>query len=185
MDILKHIKRIEMSNKEQMEKLKESISKLKKKSFPTCWYGRKCRRLYCMFDHSGLFRKVNKRLENCEQRNFLHADQSLCEKCGNIFNDHQSCKRHLLTCHEESHQNIEDIFACQECDVTCRSRTDLNLHVIQNHEDKAIECEQCGIFFINRKELNDHRRNHKINEQQDNALSNMLKVGKNDIVIAF
>ena len=156
-DLLKHIETIENSKKEQIEDLKENISKLKQKTFPTCWYGKRCTRRFCRFDHSAIFRKVNKRLEI--NKNMMN-EMSLCEKCGDSFEDHQSFSRHIQSCLGETQQSVQIILKCEDCDFNYVKKAELDIHVTQNHKETEIECEQCGMYFVTIEELDVHRTTH-------------------------
>jgi hypothetical protein len=48
------VKRIDLKN------LNGKIKRLNQKNYPECWFGIKCRRLFCKFDHSFIFQKNNK-----------------------------------------------------------------------------------------------------------------------------
>ena len=158
MHLLKHIERIEKSKKEQIENLKTNICKLKEKSFPTCWHGKYCSRRFCRFDHSAIFRKVNKRLDISEKRK-VH-EMSLCEKCGESFEDHQSFNRHIQSCLGEAQEIEQNILKCRDCDFISVKKFDLDIHLTQNHKETEIECDQCGIYFVTVEELDLHRATH-------------------------
>ena len=46
--------------------------------------------------------------------------------------------------HGKMFRNYLKIFKCVECSLEFKTRSDLNIHVIENHNDKDIECEIFG-----------------------------------------
>ena len=146
MNLLKRIETIENSKQKQIENLKENISRIKQKTFPTCWHGKRCTRRFCRFDHSAIFRKVNKRLEINQKIN-VH-EVSLCEKCGDTFEDHESFNRHIQSCLGEAQQSLQNILKCKDCDFISVKKCDFDIHMTQNHKETEIECDQCGIYFV-------------------------------------
>jgi hypothetical protein len=154
--------------------LEERITKVEQKSFPRCWFGIKCRRIYYRFDHSFLFRKDN-RLEHDLPKSTGNDDMEvLCEQCGLIFKSKTHLNEHIGKSNGKTLM-LQTKHTCRECNFKCDSRSDLNLHVISNHNEDEIECEQCEKFFVSRKELNDHRRTHADVDQDIQSLNNMLK----------
>ena len=107
------------------------------------------------FDHSAIFRKVNKRLEINQKIN-VHG-VSLCEKCGDTFEDHESFNRHIQSCLGEAQQSLQNILKCKDCDFISVKKCDLDIHMTQNHKEIEIECDQCGIYFVTVEELDFHR----------------------------
>ena len=51
--------RLADSRKKCIAEIKAKLGKAEeRKSFPSCWYGIKCRRLFCKFNHKHVFNKV-------------------------------------------------------------------------------------------------------------------------------
>ena len=155
----------------EVEMLKGKIKSMKQQCLSQCWYGIKCKRLFCRFDHSNVFKKINKGLK--KQENNMHADQNvpaeyLCDQCGKVFKNCEENKKHIQSCHEET-------FKCSKCELIFQARSDLKRHVAKNHDENDIECEQCGKFFVSKRELNDHRRIHQTVDSGIESINNMLK----------
>jgi len=88
-----------------------------------------------------------------------NTKEILCEDCGQLF---QRTEKHE---HNEFHDREEVIIimnhSCRECNYVCDSRSELNAHVVINHNDESeIECEQCGKYVVSGEELKDHRKTH-------------------------
>ena len=158
----------------QIEKLKEKVKKLENKPFPACWYGIECRRLFCKFNHEHVFQKVNKSCTKPENQQSVFKDH-LCDRCGQVFHGEESGIKHIKTCHEDIFPNLLKTFKCRECSFDFRTRSDLNAHVIENHNEIEFECEVCGKFFVSRSELNNHRMSHEDSGNDIAALNDMLK----------
>ena len=52
--------------------------------------------------------------------------------------------------------------------------------MIQDHSEIEIECEQCGKFFVSRKELRDHRQKHNKDKSDTRQLNKLLEGLLND-----
>ena len=180
--------------KENLDKLREKIQKMKHRRLPKCWYGIKCKRLFCSFDHSNVFRKVNRNdrfsensppiIENC-------SSSILCEQCGFIFETLEQVKSHVETVHEEGQVLEDDLettneepqgpkFQCRECSSIFYNRPDLNYHASVNHKEVDIECNHCGKYFVSLNELKDHKQQYKDSkerdEQETRRLANSLQM---------
>ena len=84
---------LESENKYQLEKLEKKIRKVANvKDLSKCRYGAECIRKFCHFDHSFVFKKVNK-----------HQSLSFpCRKCHKVFKTQHSFAHHM-----EDHETIE------------------------------------------------------------------------------
>ena len=47
-----------------LENLKGKIKDVKQKTFPKCWHGKYCRRLFCKFNHTHVFTKMRVKVKN-------------------------------------------------------------------------------------------------------------------------
>ena len=166
----KRNQRLELMNREMMlleyrksnfESLKQSISKIKatKRSFPRCFYGIKCKRLFCKFDHSHLFRKDN-RTENLHGRSSLLVDKSslefLCDHCGEVCTSLNEFSVHVKRKHTGSVKSTPIALNCNVCDATFDRQKALVMHVKNYHRE--LECTMCDDLFPSEEELDVHRQ---------------------------
>ena len=166
------------SRKCNLEKLKEKITNMKQKRFPKCWYGIQCQRRFCHYDHRNVYRKENRSFKKPESQSKFFENVStdyLCDQCGKILQNFEMYMKHIQNHNEEISQKEQQNFKCRECFLVFDIRSDLNDHLIQNHEDMDMECEVCGKFFVSRKELNHHRKNHDSIETEIVDLNKMLQ----------
>jgi hypothetical protein len=164
---------ISESRKANLEKLKQSMIKLKDKKNATCWYGVKCFRKFCKFDHGNIFRKDNRIVIQIKP-DVEDISDFLCEQCGFVCRSKEMFYTHVKSIHEKMLGN-ETQMHCKECTFSSKSRSDLNHHVSQNHNDFEIECEICGRFFVSRNELNKHRKSHAQNHTDIDLISERLE----------
>ena len=165
--------------------LQERIKGLKDKSIPKCWYGIKCRKLFCKFTHRFVFCKDNRNMKPSKHNLKVVRDSPecyLCEICGDLFETVGQYEEHLENNHVERSRNKVQHFKCIECSFTSPTRSALNTHVIQKHSGADIECEQCEKFFVSRQELNAHRKTHTSDDQEIRTLNNLLEgILNNDV----
>ena len=173
-ELFKRMDDISQSRQHELERLKVKIHELKQKSLPQCWFGIKCGRLFCKFDHSFVFKKDNGMPKHSViNPQVLEVEEMcLCEKCGEIFKN--SCPRckHSQSNHGQISTVEVNLFRCMECPLVFQTRSNLNTHSIEEHSELEIECEQCRKYFVSRKELNEHRKTHISNGIS--SLTNML-----------
>lgn len=179
-ELLKRMDDISQTSKHDLDRLKVKLKDFKQKSLPKCWFGIKCIRLFCKFDHSFVFQKDNRILKlpvQNPQVEEVEENQAmcLCEKCGELFRNSCQCKKHLHSTHGQISPNEVKMFRCRECPLTFQTRSCLNSHSVEEHNEDEIECEQCGKFFVSRKELTEHRKSHKSFDTSIVSLTNMLQ----------
>ena len=114
---------------------------------------------FFQFNHYFVFKKDNRNLAVPELNQ--HCEESpknyLCEHCGQMIENSGTDTKHLCRNHARVLETELKIFKCVECSFNCDTRANLNIAVTENHNDVDIEREQCGNFFVSRKELNYHR----------------------------
>ena len=83
---------LKKKKRHELEQLKEKIQKMKHKTVSKCWFGIKCKRMFCHFDHSHVFRKINKSEEPVNGQNIdqIVLIKYLCDICGKICDDHET-----------------------------------------------------------------------------------------------
>ena len=132
MVLLKQLEDLFKVREEQVENLKKTVTDIKTKTSPRCRYGWKCRRLFCMFDHSYLHRKIHKNMTTVNLERFCEANgkefagedieehqQSIhgqnvgtverfnpCAQCGNVFKTNSSLRRHRKHHHKEGNKSM-------------------------------------------------------------------------------
>ena len=173
--------------RKNFDNLKERMKILKQKSIPNCWFGIECIKRFCRFNHRFVYTKNNRKQKLPDanlQCNEEGPTSFLCERCGEYFQNIGIYSKHLLNSHGNKNKNKTQDFKCRECSEVFQRRDQLNIHVIDNHNEDEIECEQCEKFFVSRKELNDHRRSHANVDPDIESLNKMLKgILDNDNVI--
>ena len=108
---------ISESNEKMISSLSSQLKNIQEMKSPKCWFGPKCYRKFCRFDHSHVFRKHN-RVANLNE-NLVIAPQnvvqeSLCEECGNVFENQTKFKEHIANEHKEAHQKKQPKLSCEE-----------------------------------------------------------------------
>ena len=172
--LFKYMDTITEERKTSLKHLQEKIKNFKQKSVPKCRFGIECIRRFCRFDHSHVYRKVNKAMDKSEIESETLENVSsnyLCDICGKMLENIESKRQHMEAGHEELSDRMPSLMKCKECSSIFETRSDLNLHVIQSHGDDDIECEQCGKYFVTRSELNTHRKNHRNTTNEIEALN--------------
>ena len=167
---------ISESNEKIISSLSSQLKNIQEMKSPKCWFGPKCYRKFCRFDHSHVFRKDN-RVANLNE-NLVIAPQnvvqeSLCEECGNVFENQTKFKEHIANEHKEAHQKKQPKLSCEECAHNFDTWAKLNDHVNQYHQGTDIECEQCGIYFVSRKEHQDHMNKKHIKNVDDGIIEEL------------
>ena len=189
----KEVEKIQLRNEQfyKMETILETNSRMistltlqlqRNQEFPAvkCWFGVKCYRKFCRFDHRHVYRKDNRvpvsKQNSADISNHV-VQKSLCERCGKVFENETSYKKHIENGHKE--KNEEKAFKCEVCSFHFDSMSDLNSHVSQKHQNMEIECELCGKYFVSRNELLYHRMQHdeesRKNEKEIDALTKSLQ----------
>ena len=64
-----------------------------------------------------------------------------CDKCGKIFANKSTLKRHHLVVHQTAESG--QVFACEKCDKKCASKALLRMHVKNVHHRE--QCPECGM----------------------------------------
>ena len=166
-ELLKRMEDISKSRQNDFDTLKRKLEDFKPKTLPKCWFGINCIRLFCRFDHSFVFR-IDNRIPKLPVRKapVQNVGDSeglcLCEKCGELFHDYCLCSKHLQKTHRQLPIDENKLLRCKECPLTFQTRSFLNIHSVEEHNEIEIECEQCSKFFISRSELYEHRKSHKV-----------------------
>ena len=103
--------------------------------------------------------------------NTVSSTKMKCRHCDKEFENSASLMQHTKSKHESSvtlpvghpdraRQQNDAVFECPQCPAQCKTRTDLNLHMI-THSRKGIECQECEEMFETKSDLNHHMRtNH-------------------------
>ena len=147
------------SNKLDLDSLKQSIVKLKtnKRSFPRCYYGIKCRKMFCQFDHSHVFRKDNRKESSFERSpSNIESDlEFLCDHCGKVCESRIDFSIHVKRKHEGASELLPNYLKCNICNETFAKQNVLEMHVRNCHRE--IQCTICEDMFANEDELDDHR----------------------------
>ena len=171
----KRMDALEEQKRHELEQLKEKIQKMKHKTVSKCWFGIKCKRMFCHLDHSHVFRKINKSEEPVNGQNIdqIVLIKYLCDICGKICDDHETYKQHIVSGHVESSLEEQTTLTCKECALVFGNKVQLKEHVNQKHSGDIAECEQCGKYFISRTELDHHKNSvhkgtHEIEEISKN-----------------
>ena len=142
------------SRKSNFDSLKQSLERLKsnKTSFPRCFYGIKCRKMFCKFDHTHIFRKDNRTdilYGRCSPSNSYSSSESLCDHCGEVCESLIELSIHVKRKHTGS------VLNCILCDKTFGMKEALGMHVKKVHEE--IQCQLCDKVCASEKELDAHR----------------------------
>ena len=95
--MLQNLEFLQSLNQEKLLKLEETIRLcVKRKLIPKCKYGVFCKRKFCKFDHSFVFRKVNK-----------PASEISCFECGQNMKTNENLKDHMKLKHEPAIQESD------------------------------------------------------------------------------
>lgn len=91
------------------------------------------------------------RVEKRNHSKNVHEPKTIiCDICGNYYSTYSMLKKHK-SIHEEFK------YPCQECNVKCRTRNLLNVHIKRKHTfQKDHKCETCGESFFRAQELSHH-----------------------------
>ena len=169
------------SRKSNFESLRQSITMLEAKrgSFPRCFYGIKCRKIFCKFDHTHLFRKDNRK-ESSSGRNSTSNDKSslefLCDHCGQVCDSRIEFDIHVQRKHTGSvESSTPKDFNCNFCDKTFDRQKTFEMHIKNCHRE--FQCTICDNFFASEEELGVHKeRVHTKGDQHQSEVSeNALK----------
>ena len=86
--LFKKMEIVSESRKSNLENFKQSVMKLKENNNATCWYGIKCRRLFCKFNHEHVFKKVKQVAQNLKMKTMF--SKIICvidvDKCFTVKN---------------------------------------------------------------------------------------------------
>jgi hypothetical protein len=171
----KRIKRTTLMNGERMlmesrksnfDSLKQSLDRLKcnKTSFPRCFYGIKCRKMFCKFDHSHIFRKDNRTdilYGRCSPSNSDSSSEFLCDHCGEVCESLIELSIHVKRKHTGA------VLNCILCDNTFGTKEALGIHV------KKDQCQICDNVCASEDELVAHKEtvHTESNQQQCDDIS--------------
>ena len=103
--------------------------------------------------------------ELCIHKRTKHMKECSCEKCGNVFADMDTSRKHK----EVKHGSIKTItssepFTCQTCGLTFMNFNQLQEHVLTNHSNtKNHHCRYCSYKSENQEDF-DH---HLVREHED------------------
>ena len=79
-----------------------------------------------------------------------------CKNCSQVFKQESDLKNHKETHHAEK------ILICEVCNTTFQTESDLKVHTHNMHKKNTIRtCEQCGVEFLSRENLQKHIQIHK------------------------
>ena len=116
------LKILESENKDNLEMLEKKIRKVVNlKELSKCRYGVECRRKFCHFDHSFVFKKVNK--HQC--LNFP------CHKCCKVFKT-----QHAFAHHMEEHETVETVESDEPVEALSRQAEFAQETNLYCHEDE-------------------------------------------------
>ena len=115
--------------------------------------------------------KLNEHIKTHHNKNTTQSTENVntCRHCNKKFENHASLMQHIKSKHElltlpvghpdRARQQNCEVFECPHCPAKCKTRTDLNLHMITHNKD--IVCQQCDEMFQTKSDLNHHMRtNH-------------------------
>ena len=139
--------KISEKNKEHLENLTDKVKNIQKKLNPRCTFGWKCRKPRCEFDHTYLYKKVNK--DNTEK-----TDETHCEVCKRTFVSASTLKKHGII-HLKKHSAVK----CNQCDKVFVQDSDLQEHERKEHTSKTTyNCDHCEFVSEKSSDLEQHRR---------------------------
>ena len=78
-----------------------------------------------------------------------------CEACHELFNSHDSRKRHVKEKHSENSE-----FTCNMCGLSKDSLDSLRAHINGHNKERIFRCETCDKSFHDIRNLLDHRLTH-------------------------
>ena len=83
-------------------------------------------------------------------------DPAECNICARVFTTLRSMQRH----HKTVHQGFLHEVKCPDCDKMCRGTGNLYSHRRNNHMDKSVSCDKCGVTRKSKLALRNHKEKH-------------------------
>ena len=148
---------ISSTMKEELSKLKSSLNKLirKKDDQPQCKLGWKCNRIFCILDHTYLFRKINssKMSSSPSEKNKSPGESIFeCVLCHLKVSRKSQLEIHMKL----KHLDVVN-FDCQYCQFKCNKYEKLAEHMKKKH---SFACQNCEFSFALKKDLAEHMKEH-------------------------
>ena len=89
--------------------------------------------------------------------------QFQCQICkGPSYKNEGNLKRHIKSTHDKS----DEVFKCDRCDKTLKSKSGLNNHNESAHSNQKFDCDTCDKTFGKKQLLEYHFKNEHFNPQE-------------------
>ena len=87
-----------------------------------------------------------------------------CEECNIGFNTNRGLKLHRNNQHKE---NVTDLNTCDFCQMPFITVTDLNAHILAEHDAIEGKCEICNQDFDSQKLFEEHKLEHDLDNLKE------------------
>uniref|UniRef100_A0A336MVL8 CSON004812 protein n=1 Tax=Culicoides sonorensis TaxID=179676 RepID=A0A336MVL8_CULSO len=113
-------------------------------------------------------RKCLKKPKNREEHKYIHykIKPYKCDLCDKYATAHKE----ILRKHMQGHLRLYRRHGCFYCDADFASDNKRNNHIHENHADKLITCDKCGLILLGRKEAKDHLKQHMKQNESNNLM---------------